>query len=97
MGGSDEGPANHEARSGAEAPDLRQRQNTSRYRDMLAWIFDTMVHIDAPYTVINMLAFLYQVRSGFSPFFVSVSSIYAHRRMKSSWLITCVSLPVTAR
>lgn len=49
------------------------------------------------YTVINILAFRYQFRNGFSPFFVSVSSIYAHRCTKSSWLMTCVSLPVVAR
>lgn len=49
------------------------------------------------YTVINMLAFLYQVSNGFSPFRVSVSSIYAQRCTKSSWLMTCVNFPVTAR
>lgn len=49
------------------------------------------------HTVIIMLAFLYQFRNGFSPFLVSVSSIYAHRCTKSSWLMTCVSFPVVAR
>ena len=49
------------------------------------------------YTVIIILAFLYQFRNGFSPFLVSVSSIYAHRFTKSSWLITWVSFPVVAR
>lgn len=49
------------------------------------------------YTVINILAFLYQVSNGFSPFRVSVSSIYAQRCTKSSWLMTCVNFPVTAR
>jgi hypothetical protein len=49
------------------------------------------------YTVINMLAFLYQLNNGFSPFRVSVSSMYAQRLTKSSWLVTWVSLPVTAR
>ena len=49
------------------------------------------------YTVISMLAFLYQVSRGFSPLLVSVSSMYAHRWTKSSWLMTWVSLPVMAR
>lgn len=49
------------------------------------------------YTVINMLAFLYQVNSGFSPLLVSVSSMYAQRRTKSSWLMTWVNFPVVAR
>ena len=31
------------------------------------------------YTVISMLAFLYQLSNGFSPLLVSVSSMYAHR------------------
>ena len=49
------------------------------------------------YTVIRTLAFLYQLKSGFSPFFVSVSSTYAHLFKKSSCDMTFVSLPVTAR
>lgn len=49
------------------------------------------------YTVISILAFLYQVNNGFSPLLVSVSSMYAHRRTKSSWLMTWVNFPVTAR
>ena len=49
------------------------------------------------YHTVNMtLAFLYQLRSGFSPLLVSVSSMYAHRRMKSSCDRTLVSFPVMA-
>jgi hypothetical protein len=49
------------------------------------------------HTVLRTLAFLYHVNNGFSPFRVSVSSTYAQRSMKSSWLVTDVSLPVMAR
>ena len=49
------------------------------------------------YTVISMLAFLYQLSNGFSPLLVSVSSMYAHRWTKSSWLMTWDSFPVLAR
>lgn len=49
------------------------------------------------YTVISMLAFLYQLSNGFSPLLVSVSSMYAHRWTKSSWLMTWDNFPVLAR
>lgn len=53
--------------------------------------------IIVPHTVLRTLAFLYHVNNGFSPFRVSVSSTYAQRSMKSSWLVTDVNLPVMAR
>ena len=49
------------------------------------------------YTVVKTLAFLYQVRRGFSPLLVAVSSTKAQRLRKSSWESTRVSLPVEAR
>ena len=52
---------------------------------------------EVSYTVIITLAFLYQLSSGFSPFFVCVSVTYAHLLIKSSWLESLVSLPVIAR
>lgn len=48
------------------------------------------------HTVVRTLAFLYQVNRGFSPFFVSVSSKYAHLLKNSSCESTLVSLPVMA-
>lgn len=62
---------------------------------MLA-IIEGILH-SSIYTVISMLAFLYQDSSGFSPFRVSVSSMYAQRCTKSSCVMTWDSLPVTAR
>ena len=48
------------------------------------------------YSVVRTLAFLYHPKSGFSPFFVSVSSTYAHLLKNSSCERTRVSLPVMA-